>query len=232
MGGSWPFLQVWRNAMTSDDNPDNPLEIRLRQGEAAAMAELFARHRPRLWRMVHFRLSRQLHGRVDADDVLQEAYLAAARRIEHYAKGGFTSAFLWLRVVVQQTLVDVHRRHLGAAKRDAGREVALYGHYPQATSASLAIQLVGDWTSPSQAAARGELLDRVQAAIASMNPLDQEILALRHFEELTNAEAAQSLGIEPKAASIRYVRALQRLKDVLAAFPGLFEGPQDGRAAE
>ena len=131
-------------------------------------------------------------------------------------------------MVAQQTLVDVHRRHLGAAMRDAGREVALNGHYPQATSASLAMHLVGDWTSPTQAAARGELLDKVQAAIASLNPLDQEVLALRHFEELTNGEVAQALGIEPKAASIRYVRAIGRLKDVLAVFPGLFDGRQDG----
>ncbi|MCY2923953.1 MAG: RNA polymerase subunit sigma, partial [Planctomycetota bacterium] len=94
--------------------------------------------------------------------------------------------------MAQQTLVDVHRRHLGAAMRDAGREVALNGHYPQATSASLAMHLVGDWTSPTQAAARGELLDKVQAAIASLNPLDQEVLALRHFEELTNGEVAQA----------------------------------------
>ena len=107
--------------------------------------------------------------------------------------------------------------------RDAGREVAIAGNYPQATSASLAIHLVGDWTSPSQAAARGELLDKVQEAIASLNPMDQEILAMRHFEELTNNEVAQTLGIEAKAASIRYVRALKRLKDVLAAFPGLFD---------
>lgn len=213
--------------MTSNVDETNSLELRLRRGEASALAELFAEHRPRLWRMVHFRLSGQLSGRVDADDVLQEAYLAAAKRIEHYAKDGFTSPFLWLRVVAQQTLVDVHRRHLGAAKRDAGREVSLHGRYPQATSASLALHLVGDWTSPTRAAARGELLDKVQAAIASLNPLDQEILALRHFEELTNTEVAQSLGIEPKAASIRYVRAIQRLKEVLSVFPSLFDGQHD-----
>ena len=209
--------------MTPEINDDGSLEARLGKGDASAMAELFAQHRARLWRMVNFRINKRLAGRVDVDDVLQEAYLAASQRIEHYTEDGFTSPFLWLRVVVQQTLIDVHRRHLGAAMRDAGREVAIAGNYPQATSASLAIHLVGDWTSPSQAAARGELLDKVQEAIASLNPMDQEILAMRHFEELTNNEVAQTLGIEAKAASIRYVRALKRLKDVLAAFPGLFD---------
>ena len=140
----------------------------------------------------------------------------------------FKSPLLWLRVIVQQTLIDVHRRHLGAQMRDAGREVPIYGRsFTQSTSASLAIQLVGDLTSPTRAAARGELLTMVQNAIEAMDPIDQEILALRHFEELTNSEAAEELGIQPKAASIRYVRALRRLKDILSSVPGLFDEHQD-----
>ena len=209
------------------DPEDEELENRLYRADPGALVEVFAIHRPRLWRTVNFRLDRRMVGRIDPDDVLQEAYLAAAQRIEHYGGDGFHSPFLWLRMIVQQTLIDVYRRHLGAQARDAGREVSVFGAYPQATSASLAIQLVGDWTSPSQAVAREEILDKVRAAIATMNPMDQEILALRHFEELTNAEVSQTLGIEPKAASIRYVRALKRLKDILSAFPGLFDGRQD-----
>jgi RNA polymerase sigma-70 factor (ECF subfamily) len=212
---------------TKTDPEDEDLGNRLSRADPAALAEVFAIHRPRLWRMVNFRLDRRMVGRIDADDVLQEAYLAAVQRVEHYGGDGFHSPFLWLRMIVQQTLIDVYRRHLGAQSRDAGREVAIFGAYPQATSASLAIHLVGDLTSPSQAAARGETLDQVHAAIATMNPMDQEILALRHFEELTNSEVALTLGIEPKAASIRYVRALKRLKEILSAFPNLFDGRTD-----
>ena len=211
-----------------DGSQTDELHDRLRGADTAALAEAFVMHRQRLWRIVNFRLDRRMAGRVDPDDVLQEAYLAAAKRIEHYGKDKFSSPFLWLRIIVQQTLIDVHRRHIGAQARDAGREVPIFGRYPQATSASLSIHLVGDWTSPSQAAARGELLDRVQAAIATMNSMDQEILALRHFEELTNGEVAEALHIEPKAASIRYVRALRRLKEVLTGFPGILEAMQDG----
>ena len=225
---AFPFILVWARRMVETRTDPEDLESRLSRADAGALGEVFAIHRPRLWRMVNFRLDRRMVGRIDPDDVLQEAYLAAMQRIEHYGGDGFHSPFLWLRMIVQQTLIDVHRRHLGAQARDAGREVPVFGAYPQATSASLAIQLVGDWTSPSQAAARVEILDQVHAAIATMNPMDQEVLALRHFEELTNSEVAQTLGIEPKAASIRYVRALKRLKEILSAFPGLFDGRQDG----
>jgi RNA polymerase sigma-70 factor (ECF subfamily) len=214
--------------MPDSGKQDQGLHDRLYRGEGAALAAAFEQHRQRLWRIVNFRLDRRMAGRIDPDDVLQEAYLAAAGRIEHYAKDGFTSPFLWLRLIVQQTLLDIHRRNLAAQARDVAREVPIFVQYPQATSASLAIHLVGDFTSPTHAAARGELLDRVQSAISAMGPMDQEILALRHFEELTNSEVAQTLQIEPKAASIRYVRALKRLKEALTGLPGILEAMQDG----
>jgi RNA polymerase sigma-70 factor, ECF subfamily len=205
--------------------PSDALACRLRSGDREALAELFSQHRERLWRMIHFRMDRRLLGRVDADDVLQDAYLASAARLEHYANEPSLSPFVWLRLVVLQTLTDVHRHHLGAQMRDADREVALRGcRYPQTTSASLAALLVGNVTSPSRAAARAETLDQVEQVVATMDALDREVLALRHFEELGNSEVAEVLGIQQKAASIRYVRALKRLKAVLAQMPGLFEG--------
>ena len=198
------------------------LERRLRGGDTQALAELFARDRERLWRVVEFRLAEPLRGRLGPDDVLQEAFLAASQRLKHYAASPATSPFIWLRMIVNQTLIDLHRQHLGAQKRDAAREVSVDGApYVQATSASVAIQLVGVFTSPSGAAARADVLGLVQAAIEQMDPIDREVLALRHFEELTNSEVAEALGIEQKAASIRYVRALRRLKEILAQVPDL-----------
>ena len=192
----------------------------LTAGDPAALADAFAAHRGRLWRMVNFRLNRRLGGRVDPEDVLQEAYLAAAKRISHYATGRYSTPFLWLRAIVKQTLIDLHRRHIQAKARDANREVCIFAAWPQATSASMAIHLVGDFTTPSAAAVRVEMVDRVRGAIETMSQADQEVLALRHFEELTNAEVAETLGIEPKAASIRYMRALRRLKEIMTDIEG------------
>jgi RNA polymerase sigma-70 factor, ECF subfamily len=216
--------------MNSDSSAGmEELERRLRSGDAHALADLFALERERLWRIIHFRLAEPLRGRLAPDDVLQEAFLAANQRLSHYAESPATSPFIWLRMIVNQTLIDLHRQHLGAEKRNAAREISLDGTpYVQTTSASVAIQLVGVFTSPSRAAARADMLTLVQAAIEQMDPVDREILALRHFEELSNSEVAETLGIEQKAASIRYIRALRRLKEILAQVPELSDGGQHG----
>jgi RNA polymerase sigma-70 factor (ECF subfamily) len=206
----------------TDDSED--LLQRARAGDASALAELFARYRERLRQMVRLRLDRRLYGRIDPSDVLQDAYLDLARRFPEYAANPTLPFFLWLRGLTGQRLIDVHRQHLGAQMRDAGQEVSLYrGAMPQASSLSLANQLLGRLTSPTQAALRAELQVRLQEALNSLEPMDREVVALRHFEELSNAEIAQALGIQKSAASKRYIRAIARLKTILDSIPGFFD---------
>jgi RNA polymerase sigma-70 factor (ECF subfamily) len=196
-------------------------------GDQLALADLISPHRGRLKRMVKIRLNQRLQGRVDASDIVQDALLEASQRLREYVDRPGMPFFLWLRHLAGQKLIDVHRRHLGALKRDAGLEISLqHGAWPAASCASLAEQLLGRFTSPSQAAVKAELRLHVQEALASLDPLDREVLALRHFEQLSTAETAAALGISKSAASSRYVRALKRLKDVLAGIPGLLgDGP-------
>jgi RNA polymerase sigma-70 factor (ECF subfamily) len=197
---------------------------RLQENPEQVLADEFSRCRERLWRMVRFRMDPRLASRVDPDDVLQEAWLAATQRLKHFLAAESMSPFVWLRLIVGQTLVDVHRRHLGAQMRDAYKEVSLnVAALSQSTSVSIAGQLLGSMTSPSQALIRDETARQLESAIENMDPLDREVLALRHFEELTNSEVAEVLGIQQKAASIRYVRALRRLKELLAELPGFAE---------
>lgn len=184
---------------------------------SAALAELFSRHADRLGRMVRCRMDRRLTSRVDADDVLQEAYLAGEKRLSSYRNERSNSFFIWLRLIVEQTLIDVHRRHLGTKMRDAGREVGLHGRKRvSASSASLTIQLMGSMTPPSQAAQRAEATEQLSRALEDMSETDREVLTLRHFEELSNSEVAELLDISAKSASIRYVRALERLRSVMS----------------
>jgi RNA polymerase sigma-70 factor (ECF subfamily) len=194
---------------------------RARAGDRQALNALFARHRERLCRMVETRLDPRLQPRLDASDVVQDAYVEVVKRLPEYRRDPKLPFFLWLRLVVGERLVQLHRHHLGTHMRDASREISLYrGALPPASSAALAAQLLGKLTSPSQAAVRAESILRLQEALNTLDPVDREILALRHFEELTAAESAQVLGLEEAAAAKRYFRALQRLKQVLAAMPG------------
>ena len=208
--------------MTSDPGSTDDLLRRAGAGDPNALAELFARYRGRLRRMVKLRLDRRLQGRVDPSDVLQEAQLEIIRRAAEYAADPRVPPFLWLRLITGQRLAALHRRHLGARMRSAGQEIALHrGPIPQATSLSLAEMLLGRLTSPTQAAQRAELRLSLQKALNGMDPLDREVLTLRHFEELSNAEVAEVLGLSKTAASNRYIRALERLREVLAGIPGL-----------
>jgi RNA polymerase sigma-70 factor, ECF subfamily len=191
-------------------------------GDGRAVAELFERHRGRLEPMVRLRLDRRLQGRLDPADVLQEAYLDLTRRLPDYLAHPTLPFYLWLRLLTGQKLVDLHRQHLGTKMRDAGLEVSLHrGAPPRASSASLAERLLGRLTSASRAAIRAETQLRVQRALNAMDPIDREVLVLRHFEMLSNDEAAQVLGLKPSAASNRHLRALRRLKEILAEIPGV-----------
>jgi RNA polymerase sigma-70 factor (ECF subfamily) len=194
-------------------------------GDESALAALFDGYRDRLRRMIRLRLDRRLSGRVDSSDVLQDAYLDVRRRVSEYARDPSSMPFhLWLRLVTGQRLTDLHRHHLGAQARDAGLEVSLHrGPFPQADSVSLAAQLLGRMTTASQAAIRAEHKLIVQEALNSMELIDREILALRHFEHLSNEETAQVLGLTKSAASNRYIRALRRLKGILSSIPGIKE---------
>src|SRR5262245_57049337 len=198
-------------AMAPDASETDDLLRRATAGDEQALAALFARYRDRLRAMVRLRLDRRLQGRLDPSDVVQEAYLDYARRFAEYAGNPTVPFYLWLRRLTGQRLIDLHRLHLGAQMRDAAQEVSLYrGALPQASSVSLAAQLLGRLTSASQAAIRAETQIRVQEALNSMNPIDREVLTLRHFEMLSNEETAQVLDLKKSAVSNRYIRALQR----------------------
>ncbi|HVA46202.1 MAG TPA: sigma-70 family RNA polymerase sigma factor [Pirellulales bacterium] len=199
-----------------EESDDSLLLTSAAQGDQQALNQLFERYRSRLKKMIRLRLNRRLQGRVDDSDVLQDAFLEATRRLPTYLAGPQSPFFLWLRRITGDKLLEIHRTHLGTQARDAQREVSLHrGALPAANSMSLAAQLLGQLTSPSQAAVKAEMRIQLQEALNSLDPLDREILALRHFEQLSNAEAAQELELEPSAASKRYLRALARLQKIL-----------------
>jgi RNA polymerase sigma-70 factor (ECF subfamily) len=211
--------------MNPGTNPDDALVRAAAGGDQASLGLLLNRDRERLRRMVALRLDWRVQGRVDPSDVIQEAQLEAARRLGEYVAGPTMPFFLWLRLITGQKLTQLHRQHLGAKMRDAGREVSLHREpLPEASSIALADGLLGRVSAPPDEAIRAEIKIRLQEALNGMDPCDREVLALRHFEQLSASEAALELGISEEAAKKRHVRAVKRLRGVLEQLPGGLEG--------
>jgi RNA polymerase sigma-70 factor (ECF subfamily) len=180
---------------------------------ALALNHWFTEYRGRLRGLVQLRLSPLLVGRLDPSDVIQETFLEATERFSDYHKNPEMSPYLWLRFLALQQLGIAHRRHLHTHKRAAGKEAAMPNI--EVSSVVLADWLVDSGTSPSKSALHRETREQLLVALETMSPQDREILTARHFEQLSNEEAAQALGISTAAASRRYYRALDRLRDIL-----------------
>jgi RNA polymerase sigma-70 factor (ECF subfamily) len=210
--------------MATDVSDQAELLRQAQGGDAAALSALFEPYRERLRKMIRLRLDRRLRAHFSSSAVLEEVQREAGRRIAEYGGAAAPPFFLWLRSLAGQVIHELHHRHLGTEAWDGGAEVSLYrGALPEANSVSLAAQLLGQMTAASQAAARADLQIRLQEAINHMDPLDREVLTLCHFEELTNDEAAAVLGLDKPAATVHYLRALKRLKEILNSIPGFFK---------
>jgi RNA polymerase sigma-70 factor (ECF subfamily) len=192
---------------------------RARDHDATAIGELLNKYRDRLHRFVNIRMDDRLRGRVDPSDVIQEACLAATQQIADYFRLEEMPFYIWLRLIAAQKLVGLHRHHLHVKARNAHRDVRFFKALPNASSALLAAQLLGRTTAPSQAAIRAEQQQRLRQVLEGMEPADREVIVLRHFEQLSNSEAARLMGWNESTTSTRHLRALKRLKRTVAAMP-------------
>jgi RNA polymerase sigma-70 factor (ECF subfamily) len=197
--------------------PDQPetqeLLRRASAGEPEAVERLLDRHREPLRRMVRLRLDPALAARLDASDVVQEVLLEASRRLTDYLRHPTMPFHLWLRHIARDHVIDAHRRHRRARKRSLDREQPLVpAVLNDHSSVELAGRLLDGEPTPASAAIREELRRRLDAAVAALGADDREVILLRHAEQLSNQEVAQVLGLSEAAASMRYLRALRRLR--------------------
>jgi RNA polymerase sigma-70 factor (ECF subfamily) len=178
--------------------------------ELAALGKLLEEHRTKLLAMVERRIDPALRRRVEAEEVLQEAFLAAQGKwTRFHAAPSSMTPYAWLYRIVLDTLFETWRKQ-SRARRDPAREMP----WPEQSSIQLGLGLLQSGTSPSEAFARKELQDRMRHALEGLGPHDREILWMRHYDELSFPEAAAVLGITENAATVRYVRALKRLRDL------------------
>ena len=185
------------------------------KGESAAVNELLDRHREALRNMVKARMDQKLARRVDASDVVQDVLLEASQRLKDYIRDPKLPFGLWLRQMAQDRIIDLHRRHRVARRRSLDREQQAGPAPGDQSSLELAAQLRDPELTPAAATLRKELHERFVEAIDRLEDEDREILLMRHFEQLTNSETAELLGLSQPAAGMRHLRALRRLREVL-----------------
>ena len=216
-----------------DHEAESRILERARAGESDEVGALLEDYRPRLERMIAVRMDPRLRRRIDAADVLQEAFVDVTRRLPAYFERDDMPFFLWVRFLTGQKLAELQRRHLGTAARDARAETSEpFRAGPEASSIRMAQILADSAPSPSGVAMREEARQHLEAALANMSDADREVLALRHFERLGNAEAASVLGLTESGASRRYMRALGRLQDVLSSLASHAPGVGPAEPAE
>lgn len=203
--------------MWPDSQDTQELLANARQGDEAAVNRLLARHRAAVRRMIQLRMDPALVRRVDASDVAQDVLMEAHRRLKQYLKNPKMPFHLWLRQMAKDRLIDAHRRHRVAARRSLDREQPLDVRLPRdQTTRNIALELCDGQLTPAAAATWRELKRRFEDACRSLEPQDQEIVMMRHFEQLSNSEVATALGLSPQAASMRYLRAVRRLRELLS----------------
>ena len=186
------------------------------QGETSAVGQLLDQHRAPLRRMIDLRLDPVLGRRVDASDIVQDVLLEASRRLADYLKNPLMPFHLWLRHIAKDHIIDAHRKHRLAKRRSVDREQSARPALADESSIDLAAQLFDQELTPASAAIRQEMQRRLEAALASMDEPDREMILMRHFEQLSNQEVAATLDLTEAAASMRYLRALRRLRALLA----------------
>jgi RNA polymerase sigma-70 factor (ECF subfamily) len=202
---------MWPDATETQQLLDNA-----RRAAPGAVDALLARHREALRRAIALRLDPAVARRLDASDVVQDVLLEASRRLNDYLQKPVMPFHLWLRSLAKDHMIDAHRRHRQAQRRSVDREQALHQRAAHdRSSMDLAAALVDPELTPASAAMRAELASRFQDALAELAEDDREIIVLRHFEQLSNQDAATLLGVSGSAAAMRYMRAVRRLQAVL-----------------
>jgi RNA polymerase sigma-70 factor (ECF subfamily) len=211
-------------------NPPETLDLLndVRHGKQDAVDQLLARHRDAVRRLIDMRLDRAIAGRVDASDIVQEVLLEASQRLNEYLVNPAMPFHLWLRHIAQDHLIDAHRRHRQAKRRSVDRERRMQAGLRDHSSIELIGQLIDRELTPATAAIRQEMQERFQTAVACLEDDDRDVILMRHFEQLSNQEVAETLGVTEAAASMRYLRAVRRLRALLAPNESANEGDPHG----
>ena len=198
-----------------------------RQGDDSAVNRLLDRHRQALRRMVQLRLDQKIQGRIDVSDIVQDVLVEANRRLPQYLENPVMSFHLWVRQIAKDRIIDAHRRHRVLGQTQRGSRAVAGGPRrggPLDVRSGRRSSTIRELT-PAAAATRQEMAQLVERALGQLSEQDCEIIVMRHYEQLSNMEVAEALGLTEPAASMRYLRAVRRLRELLLRLPPTRQNP-------
>ena len=201
--------------MWPENEQTQNLLARRKDGDQTAWNALLQRHRSAVQRLVNMRLDNRIRQRVGVSDVVQDVMIEANRRIDRYLQDPGIDFHLWLRQIAKDRIIDAHRRHRATAKRSVDREQRLVQGGVNQSTINLGNQLRDNDLTPAAQATRREMANRMEDALMKLNDLDRDIIIMRHYEQLSNDEVSKTLNLKPAAASMRYLRALRKLRNRL-----------------
>jgi len=184
---------------------DVDLIRRFKEGDEEAFRILFARYGKVLSSRIREYLPERLLRKVAVSDVLQESLLVAYRRREGFEDRGEAAFRHWLLNIVELRTREAVRRHDGAAKRSARREVTRSRRGPTAS-------VQAKQATPSQVAIGQELGELAKRALATLPEDYRDVLRLTRDEKLSFAVAAERMERSEAATRKLYGRALERFR--------------------
>jgi len=196
------------------DDRTAELEAQLQQGDASALGPYLDRIRPQLLVFVERQLGAQLRSKVEADDILQDTGIEAIRQYEKNPQRD-QKPFSWLCQIAERKIIDAHRHHFGAQKRDAAREKALDLKAGQTGRGDFMNMLIMSITTPSQAFSRNAREARLAEAVSGLPEEQREAIRLRYVENLPSKDIAERLGKSDASVRIMLSRSLRKLQSIL-----------------
>lgn len=207
------FLSPHQAAMESSD--EQVLIERITARDPDALARYIERHRDRLRRFVHSITAERLRAVVEVDDLIQEVSAAAITGLPTAPLDRY-EPLEWLQQLARRRVIDAHRFHFGAQRRDAGRQRSIHGEGSgQGSDGGLEALIAASMTSPSAVVSRELRLDRVEQAIQGLRAEQQAVIRMRYAEGMTTKAIAQKLGKTDVAVRVLLSRCMRQLEQQL-----------------
>jgi RNA polymerase sigma-70 factor, ECF subfamily len=196
----------------SEDN----LSKRIRSGDQEALAELLHSHREPMIVFIKSITSERLRAVVEADDLYQEvsttalAGLATAPLVEY-------TPMQWLQQIARRRVIDAHRFHFGAKRRDAGRQVSMHaGGERDSPGGGLEAWIAASMTSPTAALSRDIRLSRLHEVISQLPEEQQTVVRMRYIDGKPTKQIAEAIGKTDVAVRVLLSRTIRSLEQQLS----------------